>query len=91
MDRIQVTVSSEEEADRLRADFAELLARINGDLMTQHINRNNPLSVETAVVYAERSIEYHLHAFSENENLQKLASSIKDRFRENIRAQARKK
>lgn len=89
MDRIPVTVSSEEEADQLRADFAELLARVNGDLMTHSINRNSPLSVENAVLHAEQSIEYHLRAFSGNENLQKLAPNIKERFRDNIRAQAR--
>lgn len=89
MEDIHVTVSSQTEADQLREDFEEVVARVNGDLMTQTMSCDDPISVEMAVAQAEQRVDYHLSTFAENTNLQKLAGEIKARFADSIRAQAR--
>lgn len=87
-DELQVEVGSQEEASQLQADFDELLARVNGELMFQTMEAENPLSVEASVIFAERAIEEHLREFTENQRLQQMAGNIKQRFRAAIEAQA---
>lgn len=88
-DDIQVSVSTSEEAAKLREDFEEVIARVNGDLFGQSMDRNDPLSTERAVLQAEQSIDYHLRAFEDNVSLQQLGPQIKARFAMSIREQAR--
>ena len=86
---INITVGSDEAAAQLQQDFDELIARVNGDMMFQSMQADDPVSVEAAIANAERSIDAHLRAFAENGALQSLAGEIKQQFRESIEAQAR--
>ncbi|NUQ27091.1 MAG: hypothetical protein HOQ35_01030 [Acidobacteriaceae bacterium] len=86
---INITVGSDTAAAQLRQDFDELIARVNGDMMFQSIQADDPVSVEATVANAERSIDVHLREFTENGALQSLAGEIKQQFRESIEAQAR--
>ena len=84
---VEVSVESEETAVRLREDCRNLTLRVNMDLTTQNFNLNDPVSVEMAIAWAERSVDYHLQAFAENVALQSLAPEIKQKFRAGIQAQ----
>lgn len=88
-DDIQVSVATPEEAAKLREEFEEVIARVNGDLIGQSMDRNDLLSIERAVLQAEQSVEYHLRAFEDNVSLQQLGPQIKARFATSIRDQAR--
>jgi hypothetical protein len=87
-DDIQISVSTPELAARLKEDFEEVVARVNGDLMSFSMQPNDPVSVEAAVAFAERSIDHHLRQFAEDAPLQSLAGVMKSRFRTSIEAQA---
>ncbi len=86
---VEISVASEEAAARLRDNFADLTLRVNMDLAGQRFNPRDPISIEIAVAQAERSVDYHLRAFPDDEDLQSLAPEIKRRFRIGIEAQAR--
>jgi len=86
---INITVGSDAAAAQLQQDFDELIARVNGDMMFQSMQADDPVSVEAAVANAERSIDAHLREFAEDEALQSLAGELKQQFRESIEAQAR--
>ncbi len=88
-DDIHISVSSDEKAARLREEFEEVIARVNGDLISLTMQPDNPISVEAAVALAERSIDYHLRTFADNAALQSLSGEIKGRFRASIEEQAR--
>jgi hypothetical protein len=49
---------------------------------------DDPISVESAIAFAERSVEHHLQSFADDEPLQSLAPEIKGRFRRAIQLQA---
>ncbi len=85
---VAASVSSEEAAEQLREDFADLVLRVNMDLTSIRFSPKDPISVEMAIAQAERSVDYHLQAFTGNTALQALASEIKDKFRQGIKAQA---
>ena len=87
-DDLQAEVSSAEDAARLQADFDELLARVNGDMMFQSMKPDDPISVEAAIATAERSIDSHLGEFLEDAALQALRSELKLRYRKAIQQQA---
>jgi hypothetical protein len=87
-DDLNISVATPEAAARLQQDFDELLARVNGDLMFQAVNSLDPLSVEAAIVSAERSIDAHMQEFAGNAALQSLSADIKLRFRVSIGQQA---
>ena len=87
-DDLNIAVATPEAAERLQADFDELIARVNGDLMFHSMRPTDPISVEAIVVFAERSIDQHLHEFAENAPLLSLAPQIKQRFRLAIEQQA---
>ena len=87
-DDIHISVETPEQAARLQEEFEEVIARVNGDLMCFTMQPDDPISVEAAVVFAERSIDYHLHTFAANAPLQSLARDIKLRFRISIEHQA---
>jgi hypothetical protein len=85
---LNVSVATPEAAARLQADFDELLARVNGDMMFYSMKPDDPISVEAAISFAERAIDQHLGEFGENAALQSLAPEIKQRFRLAIQKQA---
>lgn len=85
---IEISVQSEEAAAKLRDNFADLTLRVNMDLAGQRFNPKDPISVEMAVAHAERSVDYNLLAFLDDEELQSLVQEIKRRFRMGIEAQA---
>ncbi len=87
-DDVHVEVDSPEAAARLREDFEELLARVNGDMMFHSMNPGDPVSVEAAIASAERSIDSHLAEFQGDPALQALRGDIKLRFRRAIQQQA---
>ena len=87
-DDLRTEVRSREEADRLQADFDELLARVNSDMMFQSMKPDDPVSVEAAIASAERSIDSHLGEFPDDAALQALRGDIKLRFRKAIQQQA---
>ena len=87
-DDISVSVSTPEAAVLLREDFEELVARVNGELMSYSMKPDDPISVEAAVVYAEQRIDYHLNTFLDSAALQSIAPDIKLRFRQAIEKQA---
>ncbi|HMF52906.1 MAG TPA: hypothetical protein VK593_01055 [Edaphobacter sp.] len=88
-DDLNISVATPEAAALLQQDFDELLARVNGDFMFQSMNPLDPISVETAIVNAERSIDAHMQEFAANAALQSLSADIKLRFRASIEQQAR--
>ena len=88
-DDLQISVSTPEQAQELREDFEEVIARVNGDLIGQSMDATDPLSIERAVLQAEQSVIYHLSTFAQNAPLQELGPQIKARFAESIRDQAR--
>ena len=88
---IHISVSTPEAAARLQEDFDEVVARVNGDLMSYSMQPNDPVSIEAAVAYAERAIDHHLQTFAEDAPLQSLSTELKSRFRQSIEAQARMK
>lgn len=85
---IHISVSTPEEAERLRSNFEEVVARVNGDLMSCSMQPNDPISVEAAVAFAEQSIDRNISSFGENAALQSLAPELKQRFRKSIEEQA---
>ena len=85
---IATSVNSDEAAERLREEFADLILRINMDLTSQRFSPKDPISVEMAIAQAERSVDYHLRSFPHNAALQALATEIKQKFRQGIEAQA---
>ena len=85
---LQISVSTPEEAAQLQEDFDEVIARVNGDLISQSMDPTDPLSIERAVLGAEQSIDYHLRAFETNVSLQQLRPQLKARFAAAIRQQA---
>jgi hypothetical protein len=87
-DDINIAVATPEAARRLQEDFDEVVARVNGDLMSHTMQPDDPISVESAIAFAERSVEHHLQSFADNAPLQGLAQEIKDRFRRGIQLQA---
>lgn len=88
-DDIHISVSSQEEAERLRGNFEEVVARVNGDLMSCSMQPNDPISVEASIAFAEQSIDRNLAFFAENAPLQALAPELKRKFRQSIEQQAR--
>lgn len=88
--RIQVTVSSEQEARQLREHIAEVQARLNRDFANRPISCRDPMSVEAAILYGEQCVDYHLSAFPEDPNLQLLAPRLKEQVGNSIRAQAKR-
>ena len=87
-DEIAVSVSTPEAAAQLREDFDEVVARINGDLMSYAMQPDDPISVECAVAFAEQCVDRHLSYFAQDAALQSLAPELKRRFREGIAQQA---
>jgi hypothetical protein len=87
-DDIHISVQTPEAAARLQEDFDEVIARVNGDLMCFTIQPEDPISVEAAVAFVERSVDHHLQTFADNLPLQSLAPEIKLRFRRGIEDQA---
>ena len=85
---LNTSVNSEEQAQQLRDDFADLVVRVNMDLTNQRFNPRDPVSVEMAIAQTERSIDYHLQSFASNQALQALAPDIKQKFRDGIQAQS---
>jgi len=85
---LSTSVDSDEQAQRLRDDFADLIVRVNMDLTNQRFNPGDPVSVEMAIAQTERSIDYHLRSFTSNDALQALAPEIKQKFREGIQTQS---
>jgi hypothetical protein len=85
---LNASVDSEEQARKLREDFADLVVRVNMDLTNQRFNPRDPVSVEMAIEQTERSIDFHLQAFASNEALQALAPDIKKKFRDCIKSQS---
>lgn len=88
-DDIYVSVDAPEKAERLKEEFEEVIARVNGDLMCVTMRPGDPISVEAVIEFAERAIDHHLQTFAENAALQSLAPEIKQRFRASIELQAR--
>ncbi len=88
-DDIQVSVSTLEAAAQLTEDFEEVVARVNGDLMSFAMQPTDPISVEAAVAYSEQCIDRHLAEITANSVLLSLAPELKQRFRSSIEAQAR--
>jgi len=88
-DDIHISVQNPEAAARLQEDFDEVIARVNGDLMGFTMHPDDPISVEAAVAFVERSVDHHLQSFADNAPLQSLAAEIKLRFRGGIEDQAR--
>ncbi|HLH02845.1 MAG TPA: hypothetical protein VKX25_08745 [Bryobacteraceae bacterium] len=88
-DDIHVSVASGEEAAQLKEDFEEVIARVNGDLMSCTMEPGDPISVEAAIAFAERAVDHHLSTFADNAPLQSLGPEIRRRFRAGIEQQAR--
>ena len=87
-DDLQTEVGSPEEAAQLQADFDELMARVNSDMMFQSMKSDDPVSVEAAIAAAERSIDSHLSEFPQDMALQALRADIRLRYRQAIQQQA---
>ncbi|HTF67618.1 MAG TPA: hypothetical protein VK638_33560 [Edaphobacter sp.] len=87
-DNIDIVVSTPEAAKRLQENFEEVLARVNGDLMSHTIQPDDPISVEAAVAFAERCIDHHMATFADDAPLQSLTGEMKQRFRKSIELQA---
>jgi hypothetical protein len=85
---IEIAVATPEAAAQLREDFEEVMARVNGDLMSYTMQPNDPISVEYAVAFAEQCIDRHLGAFTDDAALQSLAPELKRRVRDSIERQA---
>ncbi len=88
-DEINITVGSQEEAETLKEEFEEVIARVNGELMSYAYQPDDPVSVEAAVVYAEQRVDANLREFQHNRTLQSLAMEMKLQFRIQIEMQAR--
>ena len=87
-DDLKISVATQEAATQLQQDFDELLARVNGDMIFVSMNAHDPISVESAIISAERSIDSHMAAFPNHEALRSLLPDLKRRFREDIERQA---
>jgi hypothetical protein len=86
-DDINIAVATPEAARRLQEDFDEVIARVNGDLMSCTMQPDDPISVESAIAFTERCIDHHLQSFADNAPLQSIAQEIRDCFRRSIELQ----
>lgn len=73
--------------DKLKRELNQIqkaLAALDGDIGTVSFDPNNPASIELAIHEVERMIDERVAAYASNPTVQKMAESMKEKYRDGI-------